>query len=132
MSAYQSVRESYDRAAQATEFYDTFYEIFLSKSDDIPGFFKETDFQAQKVHLRSSLKLMTRENLTDGKVRVVVDKIGKTHDRNGYAVAPHFYDLWLDSLCETLQQHDSQFTPELEGCWREHMLGAIAVIKALY
>ncbi len=38
--------------------------------------------------------------------------------------------MWLDSLCEAIQQHDPEYTPELEERWRDAMLKGIQVMIA--
>jgi len=39
---------------------------------------------------------------------------------------------WLDSLCETVAQHDPMYTVELEAHWRQRMKEGIDFIVAKY
>ena len=54
------------------------------------------------------------------------------HSRHFLDIRPELYALWLDSLCEAIQQHDSQHTPELEQLWREAMQKGIDLMISAY
>ncbi|HEX4147179.1 MAG TPA: hypothetical protein VHY91_27020 [Pirellulales bacterium] len=41
---------------------------------------------------------------------------------------PEHYELWLDSLCETVARHDPEYQTELEELWREAMRPGIALM----
>ena len=42
------------------------------------------------------------------------------------------YDIWLDSVCETVKDLDPEWTPKTERFWRERMAPGIALITSLY
>ena len=65
-------------------------------------------------------------------VLAAVEKLGETHSRQGHDIKPQFYELWLDSLCETLEEHDPEFSPELEATWRGEMRNGIKLIISQY
>ena len=70
-----------------------------------------------------------------GQARIQVhawDEVAETHSRKQHNIRPEMYDLWLDSLCETVRRHDPKFTPELEDQWREWMREGIDFIVARY
>ncbi len=54
MDAYQAVSESLSRCGEADDFYDTFYDVFLAKSAEIPPLFANTVFTRQKQILYAS------------------------------------------------------------------------------
>ena len=54
------------------------------------------------------------------------------HSRRGVDIAPHLYELWLDALCEAVEEHDPEFTAELGKQWREAMRPGIELIVARY
>ena len=47
-------------------------------------------------------------------------------------IRPDLYDLWLDSVCETVKRMDPEWTPQVEQAWRERMAPGIALITSLY
>ena len=75
---------------------------------------------------------MVRHRLHEEKASAALEKVGKTHSRNGYNIRPELYGLWLDSLCETVKQHDPEFTSDLESQWRERMQEGIDFIVSTY
>lgn len=126
-SALDQVIASYHRARRSNGLFDTFYGIFLGKSPDIPPMFAGTDFTHQKLMLRQSLlEMMIFAQTTAG--RDEIDRLAERHRQ--LKVQPHHYDLWLDSLCESLRQHDAQFSPGLEQMWREAMHPGIEVMRS--
>jgi len=54
-SSFDQVVASYHRARQSGELFDTFYNVFLGKSPEIPPMFARTDFPHQKLMLRESI-----------------------------------------------------------------------------
>ena len=132
MNAFEEVKNSFARCGESDGFYDTFYDVFLAKSPEIPPLFAKTDFKKQKQVLKATAALMVRHKLNEEKASVALQKVGKTHSQNGYCIRPDLYALWLDSLCETVKQHDPEYTPALEAQWRERMQEGIDFIVAAY
>jgi len=126
------VTASYRRCQSSGGFVDTFYEVFLAKSPEIADKFSMTDFERQKLMLRQSLLMMMSLNLELDQAREEIESLGKKHSRHGVDIPPRMYDLWLDSLCEAVQRHDSQYTPELREKWRESMRRGIDLMVSLY
>ena len=132
MNTYKIVKESLKRCGTSNEFYDTFYEVFLSKSEDIPKLFANTEFKKQKKLLKATITTMIRFPLDHKTTQSVLIMVAKTHNEDGYNIKPELYLLWLDSLCETVEKYDSEFTSEIESQWRKYMQEAIDVILANY
>ena len=132
MDAFEAVKASFARCGESDGFYDTFYDVFLGKSPDIPPLFAKTDFKKQKQLLKATAALLVRHQSHEEQVSTVLEKVGKTHNREGYNIRPDFYPLWLDSLCETVKRHDPQYTPALEQQWRMRMGEGIECIVSAY
>jgi hemoglobin-like flavoprotein len=126
-SAFDQVVASYHRARASGELFDTFYNLFLAKSTEIPPMFASTDFQHQKLMLRESLLEMLVFFQTQSG-RDEIERLAERHRRLN--VQRNLYCLWLDSLCEALAQHDPEFTPRLEQTWREAMRPGIDVMTS--
>lgn len=120
------VMESYHRCRRSEGFIDTFYELFLGKSPKISAMFANTNFKIQKLMLRESLlEMLCLEQGVKGS-REEIDKLGKRH--KDLKVEPEMYAMWLDSLCEAIQQHDAECTPEILQQWRQSMQAGIDVM----
>ena len=129
---YDTVRASYDRCLEFGGFFDAFYEAFLSKSADIPPMFAATDFERQKQVLAESISYMLIYSSDMEFTEHTLDDIAKKHSRNQRNIEPKFYSVWLDSLCETIQKHDPEWSPELDQQWRLAMKPGIELMIAAY
>ena len=129
---YKAVEASYHRCVEEEKFFDTFYDLFLVKSEEIPPLFANTDFQKQKQVVRVSLLMMIR--IGDGReeTRVAMEKLGELHSRRDRDIRPELYQLWLDTLCECVKQYDPEYSPELEQKWRDTMKPGIDLMISMY
>ncbi len=135
MSDFETVKESFERCGTSDGFYDTFYELFLSKSDEIAPFFSGTDFKKQKKLLKATITTMIRFPLDHRGTQTTLAMVAKTHspnNYNSYNIKPELHALWLDSLCETVKKHDPDITVELEDKWRNYIQEAINTILSKY
>ena len=129
---YDAVEASYDRCLEDAGFFDTFYDLFLVKSEEIPPLFANTDFRKQKQVVRLSVRMMIR--LGEGRPETVhaIEKLGELHSSRDHNVRPELYQLWLDTLCECVKRSDPEYTPELEQKWRDTMQPGIEMMIAMY
>jgi hemoglobin-like flavoprotein len=110
---------SYHRCREDEFFVDTFYQYFLAKSADIAKMFEHTDFTRQKLMLRESLlEMLCYDRGVEG-AEAEIQRIAHRHLDLG--IPPEMYTMWLDSLCEAVEQHDPKYTPELGQQWRDSM-----------
>jgi hemoglobin-like flavoprotein len=110
---------SFERCNRDRTFIDTFYKCFLSKGPEFAEMFAHTDFKHQKLMLRQSLLELISFEVGMSGTEADVDRLGQRH--KGLGVTPAMYSMWLDALCEAIQQHDPEYTPELEQFWRNAM-----------
>jgi len=132
MNKRQLVFESFERCDAQGAFADTFYKIFLSKSQEIRDMFKNTNFPRQKKLLRASVYILVLQDITTPKAQNIMSKIGATHSRSKLDIPPRLYPVWLDSLCETIATHDPDYSETLEAHWREIMSEPIRHITNQY
>lgn len=123
---FDEVVASYHRCRQTGAFFDTFYEILLGKSPEIALKFIHTDFARQKLMLKVSLLEMLNYYCGIESVKQEIERIGILHRR--LEIRPADYELWLDSLCESVAKHDPEYRAELGERWREAMRPGIALM----
>jgi hemoglobin-like flavoprotein len=130
MKATDRVMQSYGRCCASPTFFDDFYQQFLASSPKIREKFTGTDMPAQKQLLRQGILnlVMFARGMPDGKLRA----LGNSHSREGFDIRPELYDLWTQSLLETIGRHDQQFAEPLRRDWREVLNKGIEVIKSHY
>ena len=133
MSAdYATVEASYDRCLENDDFFDTFYEKFLAKSEEIPPLFADTDFRKQKQMIRMSVRMMVHLGAGADATKLAINKLGESHSRSQHDIRPELYDLWLDALCESIAHHDPEYTAELDQLWRDTMAAGIEMMISIY
>ncbi len=126
------LKESFDRCEAAGDFAETFYDIFLASSPAIAPFFAETNFVKQRNLLRATVYILVTRMPDDPQARETLERIGQSHARTQLNVRPELYELWLDSVCATVEKLDPQWTPELETAWRAQLRPGIEVITSMY
>ena len=125
--------ESLRRCNSNAEFFDRFYDRFITSSPKVREKFTHTDFVRQRRALRASLHLMplAAEDPENGPQRYLTD-LALRHSRKQLNIGSELYDLWLDSLLETVQEFDPEFTPEVAAAWEEVMMVGIQYMLKKY
>jgi hemoglobin-like flavoprotein len=121
--ALQLVDDSLHRCAANPAFLDLFYERFLNSSPRVREKFANTDFVHQKRALMASfhLMLLAAEDEEQGPQKYLRD-IAARHGKAQLDIGTQDYDLWLDSLLETVRGCDPECSAEIEQAW-ERVLG---------
>jgi hemoglobin-like flavoprotein len=127
-----AVTASYCRCFSGEGFIDTFYELFLAKSQEVADKFRGTDFKRQKRVLRESLLTMLRFSRGFEFAREDLERLGMRHGRCDLDISPQLYCLWLDALCEAVERHDPECTADLSKKWMQAMSPGIELIVARY
>ena len=112
-------------------FFSMFYDIFFSKSQQIRDKFADVDMDAQVRVLQKSMFHMIGfyATKTDSEYLATV---ARTHSRDQYDIRPEFYDIWLESLIETVQQLDPEYEENLALAWQLAMAPGIQFMKFRY
>ena len=129
---YEAVHASYNRCFDDPGFFDTFYDLFLVKSEEIPPLFANTDFAKQKQVVRVSVLMMIRLGDDRPETQQAVENLGESHSSRGHNIRPELYELWLDTLCECVKRYDPEYSPELEQKWRDTMKPGIDLMISMY
>lgn len=129
-SETDAVFQSYGRCCRNEQFFVDFYDRFMGSSDVIRKRFLKTDMTQQRHLLRHGIMqlILHARGMSDRKLRA----LGESHNRHGYDIPPEWYDLWLDSLMNTVWRHDPQCTPALEAGWRRVLTPGIELIRGAY
>ena len=61
-----------------------------------------------------------------------VRRVARIHDRAHHDIPPELYDLWLESLIDTVREFDPQFTADIELAWRLVLARGIAYMKFMH
>jgi len=122
MDYEQVFRESYQRVlnrrtSEEREFFDAFYDRFIAADPEVAAKFKGVDMEAQKTLLRQSLihllHLSNTKRIPGGML-----EIARRHDRRHADIPPRLYQIWLESLIQTVRETDPQCNADVELAWR--------------
>ena len=130
--ADRAVRLSFERCEANGNFGEVFYSNFLKVSPNVAPYFAATDFERQRKVLRDSVHLLATRDVSDPETREMLDRLGSTHSRDGRNVLPELYEVWLDSICETVATLDPEWDDELERMWRVRLRAGMQIITAAY
>lgn len=124
---------SLKRCEARPDFLDLFYASFLASSPEVVAKFAGTDFARQKELLRTSFRhlLLVARDSKQGPDPYLED-VAVRHGAGGLAIGAHLYDLWLDSLLETVRVCDPGWFPDVEAAWEEVMMVGIHYLCANY
>jgi hemoglobin-like flavoprotein len=124
---------SLKRCETRPDFLDVFYGKFLASSPEVAEKFAKTDFTRQKELLRISLHhlLLAARDHKQGPDPYLED-VAVHHGAGQMAIGAHLYDLWLDSLIETVRTCDPECFEEVEKAWEEVMMVGIHYLCANY
>jgi hemoglobin-like flavoprotein len=100
-----------------SDFIQSFYDVFVKRSEKIADMFKHTNMSAQKTMLHDSLLYML-EYYKNRKPNELMRHIKKRHGKMDLNVPAEYYDMWLDSLMTTLRRYDPEFDTHVEQAWR--------------
>jgi hypothetical protein len=125
---------SLKRCLAAPPFLLDFYGLFMASSDEVRQRFKDTDFKRQTRVLADSLWVMANVAQAERKSPAWGDlpRLAERHSRRDLDIPPPLYDQWLDCLLHAARKHDPQFSPEIEGAWRETLAVGIEYLRSRY
>ena len=121
------------RCVGRSGFFDRFYEKFLASSPKVREKFAHTDFVHQKRALRASLHtiLLAAEDPENGPARYL-GEIAEKHSARGLDIGAELYDLWLDSLLETVEESDPEYGPAVKKAWEDVLMVGIHYLCVRY
>ncbi len=128
------VRESYERCQKDDKFFDIFYRILLSKSNDIKDRFTNTDWIRQHNLIKLAIKsaILYAEQPEYSFAYKNIHDIAISHSKSEMNIKPELYPLWLDTLAESVQKCDPEYTDELIINWRKVISPTIDLIISKY
>ena len=129
MDTQEVFNNSYQRCLRDPQFFYTFYDVFWQKDDKFRQMFANTDMDKQIKMLKLSI-VMLMLSTTSKESRALFNNYAERHGPGGLNVAPIDFDIWLDSLLETVAQTDPLYTDDVDSAWRQCFANGLAMMKA--
>lgn len=112
-------------------FFKLFYKTFLSHHQAVKNKFKNTDLDDQRHILQKSFDKVLKFAMSQAS-NGDLEKIAIAHNKRHFDITPEYYDIWLDSLMETVKESDLEFCDDVELSWRVMLAPGIALMKHFY
>jgi hemoglobin-like flavoprotein len=124
----EAFHDSYERVKENPEFFDVFYERFISSSDEVAGFFENVDLSRTKKMVKDALiyKLIAADGSGFGRNKL--EKLAASHI--GYGVKDRHYEVWLEALMSVVEEMDPKYNFDIDSAWREVMKIGIDIMTS--
>jgi hemoglobin-like flavoprotein len=120
-----------NRQQDGQSFFSQFYSRYLAVDPRVAEAFRNTDMEAQQRMLeRSFYRLLTfyATNSADD----YIEQIAISHNRHHHNITPDLYDLWLETLLQTVADYDPEYDDDIELAWRLVLSTGITYMKFKY
>lgn len=132
MSYEEIFDRSYERVKHLEKdgkpFFAAFYDNFLSASPIVANHFATTDMHRQVKMMEKSFHglfiFYATQNAND-----YLENIAHLHSRSKLDIDVGLYDVWLESLIQTVKEFDPQFKDEVALAWRVILAPGIMYMK---
>lgn len=119
------------REVEGQAFFEAFYERFIAASPEVAVKFRHTDMARQRAMLKKAFYHLLAF-YASSHADYYLQQVAISHDRAHLDIAPSLYDLWLESLVDTVRTFDEQFDDEVELAWRLVMTPGIVFMTFHY
>ncbi|PSU34058.1 globin [Photobacterium lutimaris] len=128
MDTHEIFNNSYARCQRNKQFFFIFYHHFWQKDQRFKNIFNGVDLERQVKMLKLSIAMIMLASSSE-QAREGLRRFGKAHGPDGIGVRPDDFEVWLDSLIETVQICDPKFNDEIAMAWRQCFKEGIAIMK---
>jgi hemoglobin-like flavoprotein len=107
--------QSLQRVTGSADFYDRFYDNFISRSEEITDIFKNRDMKQLKKKLQDTL-FMLAESAEGGPGLVLyIEMLGRIHKRLN--IQRRHFTIWEEALLDAVKTYDDQFDDTVLAAW---------------
>ncbi len=110
-------RDSLARVTARDGFFDSFYDHFISQSDEIAAIFMHRDMAQIKDKLRSTLEMVARTAEDQSGIQLYMEMLGRIHQR--LRVERRHLDMWQVALLDTVAVYDEAYSDRVGAAWSQ-------------
>jgi hemoglobin-like flavoprotein len=126
-----AAKASFQRCCQAPDFFVCFYRHFFRACPDAEPLFARTDFTRQHKLLQHAIGLLLSFPHQPGEPNIL-HRVAERHSRRDLNITPSMYPAFVDSLMETVREHDAECDADTERAWRRAVAPGVAYMQRVY
>lgn len=127
-----AARGSFARCCAAPDFFAGFYRTFFRACPEAEPLFAKTDFQRQHKLLQHAIGLLLAFPGQPLAEPTILRRVADRHSRRELNIDPSLYRPFVDSLIQTVREHDPRFDAGLEDAWRRTIAPGVAYMQSRY
>lgn len=123
-------RKSYERCCAALDFFPCFYRNFFRACPVAKPLFAKTDFRRQHKLLQHAIGLLLAFPNDASDTPSVLARVAERHSSRDLDIDPALYTPFVESLIQTVREHDSEFTDRTEDAWRRTLAPGVRYMQS--
>ena len=130
-SDLEQFHSSLERVLASSNFLDDFYDAFISSSEEIKEFFRQTEMAHLKRKLATTLRLVTMAADNSPGTDIYFQHLGRYH--HDIQVPEYLFKQWQEALIDSVRRSDALFSIRIEAAWRACLsIGIDKMLKAYH
>lgn len=122
-------KASFDRCCDRADFFVSFYRNFFRNCPGIEPLFARTDFERQHKLLRHAIGLLLIFPNQPAGEPTILSRVAERHGPSDLNIDPDLYPGFVESLIQTVAEHDPEFDATVEASWRLTIAPGIAYMQ---
>ncbi|MDH3458649.1 MAG: globin [Gemmatimonadota bacterium] len=125
-------KASFERCCAQPDFLAHFYRNFFTNCPDAEPMFAKTEFERQHKLLRHAIGLLLIFPNHMDEEPTVLKRVADRHGRRDLDVDPSYYPAFVESLMQTVREHDAEFSDAIDDAWHRTIAPGVAYMQSRY
>lgn len=125
-------KQSFMRCCAAPDFFACFYRNFFRACPEAEPLFVRTNFRRQHKLLRHAIGLLLAFPSQPATEPTILKRVADRHSSRELKIKPSLYAPFVDSLVQTIGEHDPEFDAATEDAWRRTLAPGVAYMQSRY
>ena len=130
--AMATAKDSYRRCCAADGFFPSFYRNFFASTPEAEPLFAKTHFTRQHKLLQHAIGLLLSFPNQRPSEPTILTRVAERHSRKDLDIDPSLYPAFVESLMQTVSEHDPEFSPDVDRAWRSTIDSGIRYMQSAH
>lgn len=122
-------KASFERCCEQADFFICFYRNFFRNCPGVETMFARTDFERQHKLLRHAIGLLLIFPSQPPSEPTILSRVAERHGPADLNIDPDLYPGFVDSLLQTIAEHDPEFNETVQASWSSAIAPGIAYMR---